>query len=205
MASTLKPPTSTPIPELSSPTATLLTATPTLIPLSKFNEQSEWATISALNPVEKPIVTAKNSNVNLRKGPGTNYEIVGTLLKGQSLEIIGRNTDSSWWQISDIKGVAWIAASVVMATNIDDGIPVVETPPPPIQPTPTNSPSPIPAVAPTSTASPVSTPKPIPTIAPVPPASRSCCKMCGPSSKACGDSCISLNKVCRKGPGCACD
>ena len=32
-----------------------------------------------------------------------------------------------------------------------------------------------------------------------------CCKHCGPNSKACGDSCISLSYTCRKGPGCACD
>lgn len=32
----------------------------------------------------------------------------------------------------------------------------------------------------------------------------SCCKMCS-KGKACGDSCISRDKQCRKGVGCACD
>ena len=31
-----------------------------------------------------------------------------------------------------------------------------------------------------------------------------CCKTCS-AGKACGDSCISRDKVCRKGKGCACD
>lgn len=31
-----------------------------------------------------------------------------------------------------------------------------------------------------------------------------CCKVCS-RGKACGDSCIARDKVCRKGPGCACD
>ena len=31
-----------------------------------------------------------------------------------------------------------------------------------------------------------------------------CCKVCR-KGKACGDSCISKSKTCRKGPGCACD
>ncbi|KFE35385.1 hypothetical protein [Thioclava atlantica] len=31
-----------------------------------------------------------------------------------------------------------------------------------------------------------------------------CCKHCS-SGKACGNSCISRSKTCRKGPGCACD
>ena len=32
-----------------------------------------------------------------------------------------------------------------------------------------------------------------------------CCKVCGATSKACGDSCIYLSKTCHKPPGCACD
>jgi hypothetical protein len=31
-----------------------------------------------------------------------------------------------------------------------------------------------------------------------------CCKVCK-KGKACGDSCISRDKECHKGPGCACD
>ena len=34
--------------------------------------------------------------------------------------------------------------------------------------------------------------------------SAACCKMCN-KGKACGDSCISRDKTCRKGAGCACD
>ena len=34
--------------------------------------------------------------------------------------------------------------------------------------------------------------------------SSTCCKHCGPSSKPCGNSCISLSKTCHKGRGCAC-
>lgn len=34
--------------------------------------------------------------------------------------------------------------------------------------------------------------------------SPACCKHCGPTSKPCGDSCISNNKTCHVGQGCAC-
>jgi hypothetical protein len=34
--------------------------------------------------------------------------------------------------------------------------------------------------------------------------SYACCKVCK-KGKACGDSCISRDKECHKGPGCACD
>lgn len=33
---------------------------------------------------------------------------------------------------------------------------------------------------------------------------RGCCKRCS-AGKACGDSCISRDKTCHKGKGCACD
>lgn len=35
-------------------------------------------------------------------------------------------------------------------------------------------------------------------------AQAACCKRCS-AGKACGDSCISRDKVCHKGKGCACD
>ncbi|MCA9710746.1 MAG: hypothetical protein KDK70_33200 [Myxococcales bacterium] len=34
--------------------------------------------------------------------------------------------------------------------------------------------------------------------------SATCCRHCGPTSKPCGDSCISRSKTCHKGRGCAC-
>jgi len=34
--------------------------------------------------------------------------------------------------------------------------------------------------------------------------SKTCCKVCGSDSQACGDSCISKSKTCHKAPGCAC-
>jgi hypothetical protein len=36
------------------------------------------------------------------------------------------------------------------------------------------------------------------------PAALSCCKVCS-VGKACGNTCISRNKTCHVGPGCACD
>ena len=36
------------------------------------------------------------------------------------------------------------------------------------------------------------------------PAPENCCKVCR-KGKACGDTCIARDKICRVGPGCACD
>ncbi|TEU19048.1 MAG: LysM peptidoglycan-binding domain-containing protein [Anaerolineales bacterium] len=86
----------------------------------------------------KPFVTV--GSVDLFNGPSMDDEVVGALSPGESLEIVGRNADSSWWQVATPDGLAWVAASVVTASNIDDRIPIVEAPPPPIQPTPIEPP-----------------------------------------------------------------
>lgn len=89
-----------------------------------------------------PSVTPSGSPVNLRTGPGLNYDRVGVLQVGQSLEIVGRNANSSWWQVATSNGLRWIAASVTTATNVDSSIPVVAAPPPPTSRPPTNTPPP---------------------------------------------------------------
>lgn len=40
--------------------------------------------------------------------------------------------------------------------------------------------------------------------APASAAPTGCCKVCGPSSQACGNTCIALGKTCHTPPGCAC-
>ncbi|MEM7031251.1 MAG: SH3 domain-containing protein [Chloroflexota bacterium] len=115
--------TSTPIPEpTSTPTATLEPTPAPIVtsPTETSTPEPEPAPILAV-----PMVSAVDSNVNLRSGPGTNFERVGVLLQGDSLEIIGRNEDSSWWQVLTEDDVSWIAASVTEASNINDSIPVV--------------------------------------------------------------------------------
>jgi uncharacterized protein YraI len=80
-----------------------------------------------------PIVTADKSNVNIRSGPSTDHSIVGKLLAGQSLEIVGRNSNSTWWQVPTPNGLGWVAAQVTKADNVNASIPVVEADSPPVQ------------------------------------------------------------------------
>jgi hypothetical protein len=98
-------------------TAALIAATPQPLVTSPHLEIREAAAPS-------PMVTAAGSNVNIRRGPGTGYDIVGRLPAGQSLEIVGRNADSSWWQVSLPTGYGWVAAKVTIASPVDERIPV---------------------------------------------------------------------------------
>jgi len=85
---------------------------------------------------DKPSVTATN-NVNIRKGPGTNYPVVGKARKGQQFEVVGKNANGSWWQIMYNGSKAWIADSVVKTSGpIDDIAVATDIPAPPATPTP---------------------------------------------------------------------
>jgi uncharacterized protein YraI len=80
--------------------------------------------------------------LNVRKGPGTNYPVIGQLQQNDVVEISGKNADSSWLQIvypTGTIGRGWVSASYAQVRGSPADIPVVETPPPPT-PTPVSSP-----------------------------------------------------------------
>ncbi len=89
-------------------------------------------------PPPEAQVTAK-TDANVRNGPGLAYPVVGGLNNGESAPVVGRNADSSWWQISFEGGTAWIADIVVNANSEAYNAPVASAPPPP----PTNTPVPV--------------------------------------------------------------
>ncbi|HEX2995590.1 MAG TPA: SH3 domain-containing protein [Anaerolineales bacterium] len=82
-----------------------------------------------------PTVTA-NVNANVRSGPGTAYDAIGSLMQGQAETIVGRNDAYTWWYI-DYPGVSgghgWIAASVVTSSCVPAVVQVVAAPPLPTQ------------------------------------------------------------------------
>jgi hypothetical protein len=80
-------------------------------------------------PPPRPIVLAHEGAVNLRSGPGDNYFKVGRIAKGESMEIVGRNNDSSWWLVAVPGGsLAWVSNEVVATYNVTANIPVVTIP-----------------------------------------------------------------------------
>jgi SH3-like domain-containing protein len=86
-------------------------------------------TSTPLPPPPKPIVMAHQGGVNLRSGPSDEYFRVGRLAKGESLEIVGRNNDSSWWLVTTPGGsLAWLCSKVVSSYNVNNNIPVVTIP-----------------------------------------------------------------------------
>jgi PKD repeat protein len=91
-----------------------------------------------------PGLTVNTTALNVRRGPGVVYDIVGVMLAGQQGEIIGRNNDATWWQIAfpgAREGLGWVSAAYVTAENIAN-VPIVAPPPPPATPPPPPPPDP---------------------------------------------------------------
>ncbi|MEM7347815.1 MAG: SH3 domain-containing protein [Chloroflexota bacterium] len=74
--------------------------------------------------------------LNVRSGPGTTYERIGQLTPETTLLIVGKNEDSSWWQIiypADSDQTGWISASPDFGNAIStDDVRIAEIPPTPI-------------------------------------------------------------------------
>jgi hypothetical protein len=94
-----------------------------------------------------PQATVRFDAVNVRAGPDLAYAVIGSKTLGQTCDIIGRNADSSWWQIRCADGtIGWISNDVVRVTGSVIGVPVIAAPPPPPPaPTPTPAPPPPPS------------------------------------------------------------
>ncbi len=116
-----------------------------------------------------PLLTTK-TDLNVRIGPGLNYDVIGLLPVGASTDILGRSEDGEWWQIRftpAADGLGWVSAKPEFSTAINtDGLPVVPapatpTPFPTATPTPTETPTETPTPPPTATLTP--TPSPTPT------------------------------------------
>lgn len=94
----------------------------------------------------QPVVTTLGS-LNVRSGPGTDYDVIGRLTQGESLPITGRNSEATWWQVTfpaGSNGRGWVSASPQFTTASNAAnVPVVQAPP---RPTPA-PPTPIPTVA----------------------------------------------------------
>lgn len=136
------------------------TPTPTTLPTNTPTPEPPTATIPSI-----PSLTTR-TDLNVRSGPSTEYDLLGLLPSGSSAEIIGRSADGQWWQVrfspaSD--GLGWVSADPAFgeAVNVDN-LPVVPAPP-----TPTPSPTTTPTETSTATvAPPTATPTPTPTVTP---------------------------------------
>jgi uncharacterized protein YraI len=103
--------TETPTPTLTptitdTPTETL-TSTPTATP-------TETAT-----PTPVVLTATANTNANIRAGDGTGFSVIGSLRRGQTLQIIGVSSRDPGWYATELSEdrIGWVATVVVTITG----------------------------------------------------------------------------------------
>ncbi len=122
------------------------------------------------------------TDLNVRTGPGTNYDLLGLIPAGSQAEITGQDETRQWWQIRfapAANGIGWVSSDPNFgeALNVQN-VPIAVSPPTPT-PTPTETPLPTPTDIPTETPTalpatntpipqPTATPTLVPTDTPVP-------------------------------------
>jgi hypothetical protein len=110
-----------------------------------------------------------SDDVNVRSGPGTDYDLIGVMVKGQTGAILGRSPDSKWLLVVYIGGPnnqGWVYKDLIRVVGDVPSFPTVAVPP-----TPTLPPTPTPGVAaPEGSATPE--PGRYPTFTPAPPVAR---------------------------------
>lgn len=88
-----------------------------------------------------------NSAMNIRGGPGTNYNVIGSANAGQRFAVTGKNPAGDWWQINFNGQAGWVFAQLVTGENTGGVQVAANIPAAPVAP-PTNTPAP---AAPTNT------------------------------------------------------
>lgn len=85
-------------------------------------------------PLPTPFARVVDEEVNLRSGPGANYQKIGQVQQGDQLLVIGRNDTGDWWQVVTLIGKeGWVKGDFVEIEN-NSGVQVVTPPPPPSPP-----------------------------------------------------------------------
>lgn len=66
------------------------------------------------------------ANLNVRAGAGTQFPVMTVISRGRSAQILGRNSNSTWWQVNYEGTVGWVHGGfVTLPTNIDlNSVPV---------------------------------------------------------------------------------
>ena len=116
--------TFTPMPTSTNPPLAVPTETPAATPTPAVTATDPAPTEIAPSTSDAKLTVL--GEMNIRGGPGTDYEVVGEAVAGEEFAITGKNADGNWWQI-DFQGESgWIYAPFVVAAEAE-GVPVADT------------------------------------------------------------------------------
>ena len=122
------------IPATETPTEVLLpsnTPPPPTEPATQTPLPSNTPPPTSTSTPSVPTVFARDVGVNCRLGPGIAWIAVSSLAAGQGSQIVGKNSDATWWYIVDPFNSGqkcWVAMSVTTTGGNLSSVPVVEIP-----------------------------------------------------------------------------
>ncbi len=111
--------------QIASPHPVQPAATETVAP-----DATATATQTVTPTLSAPTATLRQNGI-CRRGPGTEYDAVTTIPNGSNVPIVGRNQNSSWWQVQ-VPGTqtqCWLADENVETSGDTNQVPVVEVEP----------------------------------------------------------------------------
>jgi N-acetylmuramoyl-L-alanine amidase len=74
-------------------------------------------TVKAATSSEKTAAEANTGQLRVRSGPGTSFQVVGSLSKGQEVTILDSN--ENWYKISASFGEGWVSKAYISITNVN--------------------------------------------------------------------------------------
>jgi uncharacterized protein YraI len=88
-----------------------------IFPSAVFAQQVQFTT---------PILVVNSSFLNVRTGPGVQYNVLITVVGGTELPVLGRANDNVWFQVSTVVGIGWVNAEFVLPRGTFENVPVVD-------------------------------------------------------------------------------
>lgn len=83
---------------------------------------------------ETPTAIVRTPVLNLRAGPGVDFDLLGYVVDGNRLPIVGRNAETTWWQVEAAGAQAWVFGALVEAAGPVDQAPITATPAAAVEP-----------------------------------------------------------------------
>lgn len=86
-------------------------------------------------PIPSPQIAILASRLNVRSGPGVDYDIIEVLEEGAVVDMVGRLRDGSWWQICCVAdgAIGWVINDGVEVWGYAEMAPIVAAPPSPTE------------------------------------------------------------------------
>jgi uncharacterized protein YraI len=104
------------------------------------------------------VLNKDNEFVNVRKGPGLAFEIVGQFKQNANAKVVGKSEDGAWWQVEGEGVNGWMFGQLLQFSGDAANVPVVKVAIPTAAPAAVQPTAAIVAIAPTAAPQPTAAP-----------------------------------------------